>query len=197
MTIALKILAFISACGIAMFDFSKFQIIAENPYYFDQIISYYFLPAGLLLSLFYFTGLLENKIFKKITAVLLMIFASLHGALKLADLILNVASKTIDNYENTYQCFIWISQLILLASFFILGSSFFKNKLQKVAAYILIASIIPYILSYAYYIYFGGYSLSQIVDTQSDIFFIVPQIFVLIGYVGIYFKEVWMENDLL
>ena len=118
MSIALKILAFISACGIAIFDFSKFQIIAEYPYYFDQVISYYFLPTGLILALFYFTGFLQNKVFKKITAILLMVFSGLHFLLKIADLVYNYAmDKSLSNYDSTYQTIIWLSQIILLASF--------------------------------------------------------------------------------
>lgn len=198
MSIALKILAFLSACGIAIFDFSKFQIIAENPYYFDQVISYYFLPAGLILALFYFTGFLQNKVFKKIIAVLLMVFSSLHLLLKVADLVYNfVMDKSLASYDNTYQTIIWLSQMILLVSFFLLGLSFFKNKIRSASAYVLIVSVIAHILCYAYYIIRSGYNLSLLFNAESEISFILTGVLVLIGYIGIYLKEVWFENELL
>lgn len=197
MSIALKILAFISACGIAIFDFSKFQIIAENPYYFDQVISYYFLPAGLVLALFYFTGFLQNKVFKKITAVLLMVFSGFHLLLKIADIVFNLADKTLLNNENIYQSLIWVSQIILLVSFFLLGLSFFKNKLRSISAYLLIVAVIAHALCYVYYLLRSGYSASLLFDSESEISFILTQSLVLLGYVGIYLKEVWFEEELL
>lgn len=197
MSIALKILAFISACGIAIFDFSKFQIIAENPYYFDQVISYYFLPAGLVLALFYFTGFLQNKVFKKITAVLLMVFSGFHLLLKIADIVFNLADKTLLNNENIYQSLIWVSQIILLISFFLLGLSFFKNKLRSISAYLLIVAVIAHALCYVYYLLRSGYSASLLFDSESEISFILTQSLVLLGYVGIYLKEVWFEEELL
>ena len=198
MSIALKILAFLSACGIAIFDFSKFQIIATYPYYFDQVISYYFLPAGLILALFYFTGFLQNKVFKKITAVLLMVFSSLHFLLKIADLVYNYAmDKSLPNYDSTYQTIIWLSQIILLASFFLLGLSFFKNKVRGASAYVLIVSVIAHIICYAYFVIRSGYNVALLFDADSEISFILTQVLVLIGYIGIYLKEVWFENELL
>lgn len=198
MSIALKILAFLSACGIAIFDFSKFQLIAENPYYFDQVISYYFLPVGFLLALFFFTGFLQNKVFKKITAVLLMVFSGFHLLLKIADLVYNFAmDKSLLNYDNTYQTVIWVSQIILLVSFFLLGLSFFKNKLRSISAYVLIVSVVAHILCYSYYVIRSGYNVSLLFNAESEIAFILTQGLVLLGYVGIYLKEVWIENELL
>ena len=198
MSIALKILAFLSACGIAIFDFSKFQIIAQNPYYFDQVISYYFLPAGLLLALFYFTGFLQNKVFKKIAAVLLMVFSSLHILLKLADLAYNaIMDKSLPRYDNLYQTMIWVSQIILLVSFFLLALSFFKNKLRSASAYVLIVSVVAHALCYAFYVVRSGYSLSALFESGSEISFILTGALVLLGYIGIYLKEVWFENELL
>jgi len=127
-----------------------------------------------------------------------MVFSSLHFLLKIADLVYNYAmDKSLPKYDSAYQTIIWLSQIILLASFFLLGLSFFKNKVRGASAYVLIVSVIAHIICYAYFVIRSGYNVALLFDADSEISFILTQVLVLIGYIGIYLKEVWFENELL
>lgn len=200
MTIAIKLFAFISAVYVAYFDFSKIQIMLENGStdVTVSLISYFFIPVGILTAVYYLTGFLESKSFKKISAVTLTAFAGIHILLKLADIILNVFAGTLKNtdLDTNYQCFMWVSQILLLVSVFVLGLSYFIKKIQPLAAYILILGVVAYFLTYAYYIYAGGYTINALFS-ESPVSFILTECLVPIGYVGIFLKEIWLDNEIL
>ena len=105
--------------------------------------------------------------------------------------------KSLTRYDNLYQTMIWVSQIILLVSFFLLALSFFKNKLRSISAYVLIVSVVAHALCYAFYVIRSGYNLSALFESGSEISFILTCALVLLGYIGIYLKEVWFENELL
>lgn len=202
MTIALKLFAFVSAVYLAYFDFSKIQLMLQNPSseVALSLVSYFFVPVGLLTAIYYLTSFLENKKIKKIMAVTLMVFSGIHCLLKIVDLVLNLIEGTFTapyvEIDTTYQGFMWVAQILLLISVFILGLSCFKTKLQPISAYVLVLGVVAYFLTYAYYIYAGGYSL-ELLFTESEISFMLTECLVPIGYLGIYLKEIWLDNEIL
>lgn len=197
MTIALKIFAFLSATYVAYFDFTKISLMVQNPEVSLDLASYFFVPVGILFALFYFTGLMQKPIYKKIVSYLLMGFSGFHLLFKVLDLVLNLASNSFLDVETNYQGFLWVSQIIFLASVFILGLSFIKNNLRPLSAYVFVVSLVAYCLTVFYFVYASGIPVEVIFAKNSSFGFLIPQSLVWIGYTGIFFKEVWLENEIL
>lgn len=199
MRIALKIFAFLSAIGVAYFDLYNIESVVYNPDAFVTAMGFHLIPIGILLGLFYGAGFLKKGVYKKIAGVFLCIFTALYFILRVVGVIYDLSSGIFSqsNPLENYRGILWLGQALVCGGMFLLGLSAFIKKLQKISTYITLAGIAVCIASFVYLMASFSLNFGLLFDVNSDAFFITPQILVLIGYVGIYLKEVWLDNELL
>lgn len=191
-----KVLALAGAVWLIFYDISHIGMIFEAPYFMDSIISYYYLPVGIIFALSALIVLACKKAEKPLMVVV-MVFSGLHFILKAIEVVWNLCAGMVQPGEMLFQTLLWCSQALLLAAIFLYALRAFVPQVNVAAGIVFFVAALAHLGSYIYFVSFAGGGITGIFESDSSTSFILPQFLTVLGYTFIFFDSVWVEKDVI